>query len=109
MMVGTTWYGGDGPHLAAQKGCSEQARLVKTVKVQGRAAAHPGSDRRLPGAVTHPRPWLAPAVVYGRVLDPGRGLLKEQPRGRYRLGRQPVALYSIVFVWEAAQCTVRPA
>ena len=31
----------------------EQARLVKTVKIQVRwAAAHPGQDRRLPGVVT---------------------------------------------------------
>ena len=34
----------------------QQARLVKTVKIKKRAAAHPGQDRRLPGVVTHPRP-----------------------------------------------------
>ena len=34
----------------------EQARLVKTVKIQVRlAAAQPGQDRRLPSVVTHSR------------------------------------------------------
>ena len=39
------------PTLEVRPG--EQARLVKTVKIQVRwAAAHPGQDRRLPGVVT---------------------------------------------------------
>ena len=44
---GCTWYGDDSPHLTGSG--REQARLVKTVKVQVPSAkGGPGSDRRLP-------------------------------------------------------------
>ena len=55
-----TWYGDDSPHLPLEVRLGEQARLVKTVKIQVKwAAAHLGQDRRLPGVVTHSRRWQA--------------------------------------------------
>ena len=44
---GYMWYGDDSPNLTGSG--QEQARLVKTVKVQvASAIGEPGSDRRLP-------------------------------------------------------------
>jgi len=65
---GHTWYGDDSPHLAVEgvkRLVSEQARLVKTVKVHITSAEGGyGSDRRIPaGKWTVPRdggrpyPW----------------------------------------------------
>ena len=63
----------------------EQARLVKTVKIQVRwAAAQPGQDRRLPGVVTHS--WLQPATStrsrVGIVLEDGSGVAIDWVTGR---------------------------
>ena len=55
----------------------EQARLVKTVKMQVRwAAAQPGQDRRLPGVATHSRLQQATSVRsrVGIVLEDGSGV-----------------------------------
>ena len=67
----TEWYGDDSPHLAVSRvRHSEQARLVKTVKVSiTRGSTGPGSDRRLP---------------------PGSFISLTGSGDRYRLGHRPV-------------------
>ena len=91
---GYTWYGDDSPHLADSQD-SEQARPVKTVKVQVPSAeGGPGSDRR---------------------LRPGRLVASSGSRDRYRLGHRPVGSHMAVSPRclgqrppRSAQCTVRP-
>ena len=71
----------------------EQARLVKTVKIQVRwAAAQAGQDRRLPSVATHSRLQRATSVRsgVGIVLEDGSG----------------VAI--VLLRTESARCTVRP-
>ena len=63
----------------------EQARLVKTVKIQVRwAAAQPGQDRRLPSVVTHSRLQRATSVRSGLgiVLEDGSGVAIDWVTGR---------------------------
>ena len=63
----------------------EQARLVKTVKIQVRwAAAQPGQDRRLPSVATHSRLLRATSVRsrVGIVLEDGSGVAIDWVTGR---------------------------
>ena len=63
----------------------EQARLVKTVKIQVRwAAAQPGQDRRLPSVATHSRLQRATSVRsrVGIVLEDGSGVAIDWVTGR---------------------------
>ena len=59
-------------------------RLVRTVNIQVKwAAAHPGQDRRLPGVVTHSRPWRAPARSWvGTTKVAPESLSTGSPAGR---------------------------
>ena len=86
------------PTLEVRPG--EQARLVKTVKIQVRwAAAQPGQNRGLPSVATHSRLQRATGVRFRMGIVLGRRLW-----GRHRLGHRPVVLLRT----ETAQCTVRP-
>ena len=63
----------------------EQARLVKTVKIQVRwAAAQPGQHRRLPSVATHSRLLRATSVRsrVGIVLEDGSGVAIDWVTGR---------------------------
>ena len=63
----------------------EQARLVKTVKIQVRwAAAQPGQDRRLPSVATHSRLQRATSVRsrVEIVLEDGSGVAIDWVTGR---------------------------
>ena len=63
----------------------EQARLVKTVKIQVKwAAAQPGQDRRLPSVATHSRLQRATSVrsTVGIVLEDGSGVAIDWVTGR---------------------------
>ena len=63
----------------------EQARLVKTVKIQVRwAAAQPGQDRRFPSVATHSRLQRATSVRsgVGIVFEDGSGVAIDWVTGR---------------------------
>ena len=62
----------------------EQARLVKTDKIQVRwAAAQPGQDRRLPSVATHSRLWRASDLGWGSSSKTAPGSLSTgSPAGR---------------------------
>ena len=95
VVSGRWWYGEDTPHLGSMPFLAvlcttdgtEQARLVKTVKVQG---------------------WVAQAhldqTVGCNTREGGPCLVNLQGCDRYRLGHRPV----FSFLFEKAQCTVRP-
>ena len=81
---GHMWYVDDNPHLAALS--SEQARLVKTVKVHRRIAeVLYGSDRRLPLGASPLVPVRDGVYIYC-LLVTGYVVLRD----RYRLGHRSV-------------------
>ena len=81
------------PTLEVRPG--EQARLVKTAKIQVKwAATQPGQDRRLP---------RLKALAGDLRPIQGGDRPRRRLRGRYRLGHRPVVLLRT----ETAQCTVR--